>query len=227
MYDWIIISFWNSRCARQPCWIFQYLTIVPYISAHCWVSITISNLLLKFWSTPKLWPKNEIQNGDRRHLEFDSGGYFNSLPTLHYRCQPPYKISCKYLNPRLKYNNFLQFKMVPVRHVGFSNTILYFRKPDFWAMDCLALPIFHHRTKFGAKMLIGARIMAQNRNSRWRKSAILDFRKSDQWPISCLWLLIHHSTKFGTKWWSTPKLLPKFEIQDGGRPPYWNCCSII
>ena len=30
----------------------------------------------KCWLTPKLWPKNEIQNGGRRHLEFTSGRYF-------------------------------------------------------------------------------------------------------------------------------------------------------
>jgi len=30
-------------------------------------------------------------------------------------------------------------------------------------------------TKFGAKMLIDAEIMARNRNSRWRPSAILEF----------------------------------------------------
>jgi len=33
---------------------------------------------------------------------------------------PPYKISCKYLTSRLNYNNFLKFKMVAVRHLGFS-----------------------------------------------------------------------------------------------------------
>ena len=38
-----------------------------------------------------------------------------------------------------------------------------------WAGD-----IFHHGTKFGAKMLIDAEIMAQNRNQRWRPSAILE-----------------------------------------------------
>ena len=32
---------------------------------------------------------------------------------------------------------------------------------------------FHYDTKFGAKMLIDAGIMAQNRNSRWRPIAIL------------------------------------------------------
>jgi len=60
--------------------------------------------------------------------------------------------------------------------------------------------IFHYRTEFGGKMLIDAEILAQNRNSRWRPSAILDFRKSDFWPIGRLCLLIfHHSTKFGAK----------------------------
>ena len=34
-------------------------------------------------------------------------------------------------------------------------------------------------TKKNAKILIDAEIMAQNRNPRWRPSAILDFRKSD------------------------------------------------
>jgi len=43
----------------------------------------------------------------------------------------------------------------------------------------LGLLIFHHCTKFGAKMLIDAEIMAQNRNP----SAILDFRKSDFWAL--------------------------------------------
>jgi len=36
---------------------------------------------------------------------------FNILPTLQYRSQPPYKISCQYLNPWLNYNNFLKFKI--------------------------------------------------------------------------------------------------------------------
>ena len=36
---------------------------------------------------------------------------FNILPTLHCCCQPPYKISCQYLNQRLNYNNFFKFKM--------------------------------------------------------------------------------------------------------------------
>jgi len=43
---------------------------------------------------------------------------FNIRPTLHYWSQPPCKISCKYLNPRLNYNNVLKFKMADVRHLG-------------------------------------------------------------------------------------------------------------
>ena len=52
--------------------------------------------------------------------------------------------------------------------------ILDFRKPDFLAMGPVGLVIFHPGTKFGAKMLIDAEIMAENRNPRWRPSAILD-----------------------------------------------------
>ena len=50
-------------------------------------------------------------------------------------------------------------------------------KFDFWQMGLLRLLIVHLGTKFGAKMLIDAQIMAKNRNSRWRLLAILDFRK--------------------------------------------------
>ena len=83
-----------------------------------------------------------------------------------------------------------KFKIAAVRHLGFSKN---------WFLTN-RLPIFHLCTKFGAKMLIGAQIIAQNRNSRWRPSAILDFRKPDFWPIGRLRLLIFHlSTKFGAK----------------------------
>jgi len=49
-------------------------------------------------------------------------------------------------------------------------------------------------------MLIDAEIMAQNRNPRWRPSAILDFRKPDFWARGPLGLPIFHlGTKFGAK----------------------------
>ena len=40
------------------------------------IFIMVPNLVQKCWSTPKLWQKNEIQNGGRRHLEFTFGGNF-------------------------------------------------------------------------------------------------------------------------------------------------------
>jgi len=36
---------------------------------------------------------------------------------------------------------------------------------------------------FGAKILTDTQITAQNRNSRWRPSAILDLSKFDFWPM--------------------------------------------
>jgi len=56
---------------------------------------------------------------------------------------------------------------------------LDFAKFDFWPMGLFRLLIFNLDTKFGAKMLIDVQIMAKNRNSRWRLSAILDFPKFD------------------------------------------------
>ena len=53
---------------------------------------------------------------------------------------------------------------------------------------------------FGAKMLIDDQIMAQNRNSRWRLSAMWDFPKFDFCPVGLLRPLIFHmGTKFGAK----------------------------
>jgi len=52
------------------------------------LSLYVPNLVQKIWSTQNLCPKNEIQNGGGRNLEFISGGYYwlstierNQLPT--------------------------------------------------------------------------------------------------------------------------------------------------
>jgi len=55
---------------------FREIANWPNYRLRCWFSNTVPHLVQKCWSTPKLWPKNEIQNGCRRHLEFTSGGYF-------------------------------------------------------------------------------------------------------------------------------------------------------
>jgi len=66
--------------------------------------------------------------------------------------------------------------------------------------------------------------MAQNRNSRWRLSAMWDFPKFDfslgRW--FSIWI-----PNLVQKCWLTPKLLPKIEIQDGGRPPSWIFQNLI
>ena len=75
--------------------------------------------------------------------------------------------------------------------------IMDFRKFDLWPMGLFRLLIFHLDTKFGAKMLIDAEIMAKNLNSRWRPSAILEFlyhhigppTKSFRWATSACQIL--------------------------------------
>ena len=82
-----------------------------------------------------------------------------------FACVQYFNLRVTYLTPRLNYNNFLKFNMVTAI-LDFQNLIS-------------ELSIFHLGTKFGSKMLIDAEIMGQNRNPKWRPSAILDFRKPD------------------------------------------------
>ena len=109
--NWVVGTWWDSRW--RACWIVENLIIEPYVVIGCWLSITITNILINA----------QIIARNNRNL-------------------------------RLK-----------------PSSILDFRKPDFWPITV----VFHLRTKFGAKMLIDAKIMAKNRNSRWRPSAILKF----------------------------------------------------
>jgi len=46
--------------------------------------------------------------------------------------------------------------------------MLDFRKHDYSPMYRLTLVIFHYYTKYDAKSMIDAEIMAQKRNLRWR-----------------------------------------------------------
>jgi len=79
------------------------------------------------------------------------------LPTFHCSWHPSYKISSKYLylNPRLNYNDFFK-----IQDGG---------RPLSWILDNLIMrsrsnwvAIFRYCTKFGAKMLLDAEIVAQN-----------------------------------------------------------------
>ena len=93
------------------------------------------------------------------------------------------KFGAKNVDRRRNYMPQSKSKMAAVRHLGFS-------KIRFLSSVTIGLPIVYHCTKFGAKMFIDAKIMAQNRNPRWRLSAILDFRKSDFWALGPLGLPI-------------------------------------
>ena len=108
---------------------------------------------------------------------------------------PLYQIWRNNVERRRNYGPKSTSRMAAVRHLVFS-------KIRFLSTGTHGLPFFYHCTKFGAKMLIDAEIMAQNRNSRWRPSAILDFRKTDFWQIGCLGpgvSIFHLCTKFGAK----------------------------
>ena len=69
--------------------------------------------------------------------------------------------------------------MAAVRHLRLSKTWL----PPSWIEHCsLGLAIFNHYTKFGAKMLIDAEIMAKNRKSKMAAVRHLGFSKT--WFLS-------------------------------------------
>jgi len=143
-------------------------------------------------------------------------------PTFHSRSQPSYKISSKYINPRLNYNKFLKFKMEAGTYLGFPKT-WFLSTGSPWAAD------FPPRYQIWWKMLIDAEIMAQNRNPRWRPSAILDFQKSDFRSAETPWAADFPSLcqiwhKYADR---RRNYGQNVKIQDGGRPPSWICYITI
>jgi len=60
----------------------------------------------------------------------------------------------------------MEVKDVHKSEKNYIGTILDFSKFDFWPMGLVRRLIFLLDTKFGAKMLIDAEIMAKNLNSR-------------------------------------------------------------
>jgi len=184
----------------------------------------VPNLVQKCWSTPKLWPKNEIQNGGGRPPP--SWIYFR-LKFLTYS-----RLSTVDLNHHPKFHAnisiggwltviFLNLRWRP-------SAILDFRKPDFCPMVGLGLLIFHHDAKFGAKMLIGDQIRAQKRNSKWRPPpSWICFRLQFLTYSRLSAVDLNHHTKFRANISIGGWLMVIFQIQDGGRPPSWNCYMFI
>ena len=67
--------------------------------------------------------------------------------------------------------------------------------------------------------------------SKFKMAAVrhLGFSKnlsSDQWVALGFWFFVT-VPNLVQKCWSTPNLWPKIKIQDGGRPPSWNCCMFM
>ena len=78
-------------------------------------------------------------------------------------------LECKNVDRRSSYGRKSKFKIFAIlRPKIFKSAMWDFPKFDFCPVGLLRPLIFHMGTKFGAKMLIDAEIMAKNRNSRWR-----------------------------------------------------------
>jgi len=86
----------------------------------------------------------------------------------------------------------------------------------------ISLLIFHHVTNFCAKKLIDAKIIANNRNSRWRPSAILGFRN-----------MISYAVDFPSGYQIWFKMLIDARIMAQKRnsacrpPPSWICFRLL
>jgi len=103
-----------------------------------------------------------------RHLEFSKTWFLRTGSPWAADFQSRYQIWFENIDRRGNYGPKSKSKMAAVGHLGFSKIRLLNTGTPF------GLPIFHHCTKFGAKMLIDAEIITENRNPRWRSSAILD-----------------------------------------------------
>ena len=110
---------------------------------------------------PSYAPKTKFKMAAATILNLLPVAIFNILPTFHCWLQPPHKISCKYLRYRII------ITLWNSRWRLFA--ILDFRKLDYKLLYDLRLLKFHHCTIFSAKILIDAQIMAQKRNSKWRR----------------------------------------------------------
>ena len=104
------------------------------------------------------------------------------------------------------------------------SAILDFRKCEFWPIGSLGMLIFHHYTKYDAKILIDAQIMAQKRSSIYRPPPswiyfwwLLSYFQSGKYFPLCT-TDFNLRTKF-LRQYLNPRL--NYNIPDGGRPPCW------
>ena len=84
IHDWIVITFENSRWRPSVMLDFQKTVNWPICRLRLLIVHHCSRCIAKCWPSPKLWPKNKIQNGSCSHLGFTVGGEF-----LHRADFPP------------------------------------------------------------------------------------------------------------------------------------------
>ena len=157
--------------------------------------------------TRSLWPKIEIQDGGRPQDFLKI--WFLSIGTPWAADFPSrYKIWCKNVDRRRNYGPKSKSKMAAVRHLGFVTSsyrtthqvfslghIGHIGLSNFMLIPCIVLKIWQF--EISKKNLI-----------------------SEHWdPLGCRFPISVQN--FVQKCWSTPKLWPNIEIQDGGRPPSW------
>ena len=162
---WLMWTFQNSRWRLSAILDFRKSDFWPIVGLGLLIFHHGTKFGAKCWSTPKLWPKNEIQNGGGRHLELIPVAIFDIQPTFYSWAQPPHKIWCQYLNWRLTYGNFSEFKMAAVRHLGIvvcsykttneASVLGHISLSNFMSIRCIDLKIwgFNFFCRFGLKCL--------------------------------------------------------------------------
>jgi len=139
VHNWIIITFWNSRWQPSGILDFRKPRFWPLhrVALDCWFSITIPNLVQKCWSTPKLWPKIEMQDGGRPPSWICETSFLTNVP-LPTDFPSVCQIWCKNMDRRPNYGPQSKYKITAVRHVEFSKS--WFLTNDQWPYDVDFLP---------------------------------------------------------------------------------------
>ena len=98
-------------------------------------------------------------------------------PTFHSRCQPSYKISSKYLNPRLNYNNFFEIQDGSQPLSWISENLI----SDHWVSRAADFP---SRYQIWCKNVDRRRNYGPKSKSKMAAVRHLGFRKSDVLVLS-------------------------------------------
>jgi len=156
----IIFNTVDNSFALRVCYVAMLLTI--YVTLGYWNSITIPNHVLKIWSTPNLCPKTKFKMSAAVILNLRAVAILKHCQLHAIHLNHHTKISGKYLKFSTNCWIIITFWNSRWQPSG----ILDFRKPDFLTNGSPLAAYFPSCTKFCAKMLIDACIMAQKQNSK-------------------------------------------------------------